>query len=272
MKRITQLILFTFLSASAAFGQVQYQLDWLPDAETYRVSMVVGETWTAPMNMVSTAQVTLKVPSGGFEISNTVNLIDGVNFVPNSRHDSPDEASSFDYISFGLETIGNDKLPFVAGTITPLFTFQNSGDCTGTVQIIDNDDEFMPPNNAKANVGNNITVLGAKGNAFTGVHGEGVDCNVVGTVNIDKVPMTFNVFPNPAKDVVNVHFNWERDNAKMTMNVYNNTGKLILESNQQFFHGENKVNLEIDELPAGLYSIEIEGEGIKVMVDKFMKL
>lgn len=272
MKKITQLILLTILSASAAFGQVQYQLDWLPNSETYRVSMVSNQTWQAPMNIVSTAQVTLKVPSGSFEVVNTENLIEGVNFVANSRHNAPEEAADFDYISFGLETMGTDKISFVAGTTLPLFTFQNSGSCDGMVQIMTATDDFMPPNNAKANVGNHITVLGAQGNAFVGIKGEGVDCKVVGTVDIDKVPTVFNVFPNPAKNVLNMDFNWARENAEMTINIYNNTGTILLASDQRFIHGENKINLAIEELPAGMYSIEIEGDGLKMMIDKFLKL
>lgn len=272
MKKLSQFILFFFLAASSAFGQVQYQLDWLPANESYRVSMVVGETWEAPYNMVSTAQVTLKIPTGGFEIANVNNLIPDVSFVPNSRYDAPSESSEFDYISFGLETLGTDKMPFTAGTTIPLFTFQNVGNCDGIVRIMNNDDEFMPPNTAKANVGNSMTVLGAGGDAYVGNTSEGVDCDFVGTISIDNVATAFNVFPNPVENKINIEFTWPRPTADMNINVYDIRGKQVMTNAFLFTNGDNTVSMDVDKLPSGLYSLEIQGTDLKMAIEKFMKL
>jgi hypothetical protein len=271
MKKLSQFILFFFLAASSAFGQVQYQLDWLPANESYRVSMVVGETWETPYNMVSTAQITLKVPTGGFEIANVNNLITDVSFVANSRYNAPSESTDFDYISFGLETLGTDKISFSSGTTIPLFTFQNVGNCEGTVRIMNNDDEFMPPNSSKANVGNSITVLGAGGDAYIGNTGEGVDCDFVGTISIDNVATAFNVFPNPVENKVNIEFTWPRPTAEMNFNVYDIRGQLVMNSAFIFQNGDNIVSMDVDKLPSGLYSLEIQGKDLKMAIDKFMK-
>jgi len=273
MKRLTQILLFTFFGASASFGQVQYQLEWLQTDEAYRVSIVVEETWEAPYNMVSTAQITLKVPTGGFEIANVQNQISEVNFVANSRHNAPAEAADYDYISFGLENLGTDKIPFVAGSTVPLFTFQNVGNCTGTVAIVRNNDEFMPPNSAKANIGNNITVLGANGNAYNGVFGEDIDCNsLVGTINIGQKATVFNVFPNPVKEDLNIHFDWPRAKEDLFINIYDINGKLVLSNDYIFNNGLNTIEINAAKLSAGIYSIEIQGNDLQMVIEKFMKL
>ena len=46
-------------------AQVQFKISLTDENTTYLVSMVPNETWTAPMNLTSTAQVTIKyVPKG----------------------------------------------------------------------------------------------------------------------------------------------------------------------------------------------------------------
>ena len=272
MKKISQLILLFFLSLTAVSAQVQYQLEWLPVNQSYRVSMVVEQTWEAPMNMVATAQVTLKVPTGGFEIANVENLLPQVVFSANSRQNAPTESAAYDYISFGLETLGTSNIPFVAGTTVPLFTFQNLGECNGVVSLVTENDAFFPPNSAKANIGNTMTVLGANGNAYTGNTGDGIDCSgLVGTTIIDKVATFFNVFPNPVQNDLNIQFVWKRTTEAMNINIYDVHGKLVKTSNEVFSTGENALKINTEKLTSGIYSLEIQNDDIKMMIEKFIK-
>lgn len=165
------------LWASFSTAQVNYKIDYLQETQSFQISMVVHKTWAPPQNITATGQVTIKVPSNDFEIYDVQNLQKDIVWDINSRHNAPDEAREFDYISFGLSTTGTKGLKYVAGTEIPLFTFKNAGSCGGEVALINNlRDAFLPPNSRHANIGNQLTVLGAKGDAYTGNTGGPATC------------------------------------------------------------------------------------------------
>ena len=117
MKNILKFILIIgifILPFHDSFGQVSFELQWLEDTEVYQVAVVSEATYSAPQNMVSTAQITLKVPNANFEMTDFQNLIPGVEFELNSITSSPSEAPDFDYLSFGLTTFGA-KIPLFEG-------------------------------------------------------------------------------------------------------------------------------------------------------------
>lgn len=126
----------------------------------FTISLLPDTTVTSPLNTTVTAQVTLKVPTGGFLVDNFQNLLDGVLFQENGRSTAPSEAPEFDYIVFGLTTLGTRNIPFEKGVKVPLFSFENSGTSTGKqVFLIENfTDPFYPPNSEDDNVGQQITV------------------------------------------------------------------------------------------------------------------
>ncbi|RMG84867.1 MAG: hypothetical protein D6714_07020, partial [Bacteroidetes bacterium] len=131
----------------------------MPDQVTYQVSLRSDMTWNAPLNTVSTAQVSLTVPTGGFVVSN-VQSINGL-WSNNANVTAPPENPDTDYIIFGLQGATN-AITFSAGQEVPLFTFENSGTCTGALELLNNDtDPFFPPNSQNVNVGNQISVIGA---------------------------------------------------------------------------------------------------------------
>ncbi len=138
-----------------------YQMEQDPDG-TYRVSLLSDTTWNFPSNITASMQVTVKVPTGGFTVSNLTSLVPGVTFSLASTYAAPPEDQTHDYISFILNTPGTSAIAYTKGSATPLFTFQNSGNCTGgAVYLMDNDtDPFTPPNSQSANVGQQLTVAG----------------------------------------------------------------------------------------------------------------
>jgi len=91
----------------------------------FTVSILSNQTINPPYHTTATAQVTLKVPTGKFEVTNLENLIEGVEF-----------------------------------SQIPLFSFKNGGDCTGQpIMLMENfTDPFYPPNSERANVSQQITV------------------------------------------------------------------------------------------------------------------
>ncbi|MEK7255235.1 MAG: Ig-like domain-containing protein, partial [Bacteroidota bacterium] len=156
-------------------GQVKFKVELLPDGITYRVSMLPEVTWNPPLNITSTAQITLKVPTGGFGVTSLASQQPGTFWSQNARYNQPFEAPAYDYISFGLTSLGTTGFSYQAGVEVPLFTFVNNGVCTGGVEIMPNGDPFFPPNSLNANVNNQITTLGTGlgSNGFAGIYDAG---------------------------------------------------------------------------------------------------
>ncbi|MEM6320709.1 MAG: gliding motility-associated C-terminal domain-containing protein [Bacteroidota bacterium] len=153
------------------------------------VSIIPDTTWDFPNNVVSTAQITLKVPTGQFTTDNLTNLVDGVIFFEAGRIPQPAEAPNFDYISYSLGST-TSNIPFVKGQKTDLFTLQNGVACTsGTISLMSNfTDPFIPPNQSEANVGQQFTVSGfGIADIPIGVRGDGVDCSEIDTLGVQIV-------------------------------------------------------------------------------------
>ena len=133
------------------------------------VSMLSDTTFDFPNNITATAQITLKVPTGGFQVSNFENLVVGVLFSENARTNAPSEAPQYDYISFGLNSLGTGDIPYIKGEKVPLFSFENGGTCTGGQVLLmeNNTDPFFPPNSENANVSQQLTVSGMGGSGTT---------------------------------------------------------------------------------------------------------
>lgn len=169
-------ILIFMLFGWSTYAQVAFKVELLSDETTYQVSIRSDETWNAPLNTVSTAQVSLIVPTGGFTVSN-VQSINGL-WSNNATVVAPMENPDTDYLIFGLQG-ATSNITFETGVVTPLFTFENSGACTGPLELLENDvDPFFPPNSQNVNVGNQMSVIGAGfGNAYTeNIDVGGADC------------------------------------------------------------------------------------------------
>ena len=142
---------------------ITYDLQHLGNGK-YQVNMLSDTTWTFPNNITSSLQVTVKVPTGGFVASSLESQVTGVQFGIASDYMAPSEDPAFDYISFILENPGTQGIPYVKGSVVPLFTFENSGSCNGdSILLMANDDPFFPPNSQSANVGQQISVSGYGG-------------------------------------------------------------------------------------------------------------
>jgi PKD repeat protein len=143
---------------------ITYELEKLPNG-LFRISFTPDTTWAFPANITSSAQYTVKVPTGGFVASNVTSLLTDVTFEIASTYVAPVEDPAHDYISFILGSPGTQGIPYQKGVKTPLFTFENSGSCVGSnVALMNNDtDPFFPPNSQNAAVGQQLTVFGYGG-------------------------------------------------------------------------------------------------------------
>jgi hypothetical protein len=179
------------LFGSNSTAQVDLAIKYITDGsgvnDSVKVYLRSVTTRNAPQNQVSSAQVTLKYPTGAlpdlvtifedFTVLSRITLFNNGNWEPNSRIQNPSIQPGYDFISFGLSNLGNTDIEMIAGVEIPLFAFAFSGECLGTVQLIDNDnDPFI--NNGVFSVDNSFDIFGLPGNSFNELyHYEGANCD-----------------------------------------------------------------------------------------------
>lgn len=272
---LTNLLVLGIIYLSTA--QVQFKLTMLDDGETYQVSLIPERTWKHPHNITSTAQVTIKVPTNSFEVKDLKSLQLDIEWQDNSRSDAPSEAPDVDYISFGLATLGTIDFNYEAGVEMPLFQFKNALSCQGTVALMNNtEDVFMAPNSRNANVGNSITIFGARGEAYIGnvTDFAAIPCQASLSTSIEKeVPITeaIKVYPNPAINEVFVEMNWVQETTKGAFVILDATGKEVTRTVTTLNNGFNKANLAVETLAFGIYSIDFQFDGKSLAIDRFVK-
>jgi hypothetical protein len=255
-------------------AQIQYKVEKLPNSRYYMVSAISDATYSKPMNLVSTAQVTLKVPAGGFKVGSIQPF--GTRWSLNGRSNAPRENPDFDYINFGLRDFGTSGLDFKKGEVIPLFAFEASGGCEGEVALMDNKtDVLTPANEAKINVGNQMTILGAGGDAWKG--------NVVGASKADCFEMTaiekgmthgaVVIAPNPVQDEFTITFmRQEKDVKEGFINLYDALGQLVFHEQKSFNEGLNEHHFDASKLAAGTYQVEIQGLNRRTITEKLVKV
>jgi hypothetical protein len=90
------------------------------------------------------------------------------------------------------------------------------------------------------------------------------------TLNTNKQNAeVFTVYPNPVKQqaTVNITSNTEQ---RVTLQVYNTLGKIVYSKSVQLFSGNQSINLDMKQLPAGVYSISLIGND-RVITQKLIK-
>ena len=138
---------------------IEYQIEQVGD-KIFQVSLTPDTTWTGVNAITSTAQVSIRVPSGSLIAGNLTNNIPTAIWKLNSSYFNPPENPGWDYYSFGLEL--TQDIPYTKGVKVNLFRFENLGNCTGSnIILIDNTtDPLMQPNSQSANIEQQITISG----------------------------------------------------------------------------------------------------------------
>lgn len=263
-------------SSFALSAQVQFKLLFNQETERYTISVIPQTTYLTPQNITGTGQVTIKVPTNHFFPVDIESSLSGMNWDANSRNDSPSEEPDFDYISFGLTIIQGLAFPdYKQGVELPLFTFKNSFGCTGKIYLINNDaDPFMPPNSQMANIGNSITILGAGGDAYGGLSGNGeCDCSEENVTSAEEELglESHRMFPNPASDFVNLEINWIGEKADASVQVIDATGKQVMSNKISIQKGANRQKLDVGYLASGKYFVYLVNGSWKMSLNSFTK-
>lgn len=278
MKRrnILLTLLVTIFVGYSAFAQVKFNLTYDQATERYTVSLVPQATYTNPHNITGTGQVTIKVPTNQFDPVDIENQLEGMVWEANARNNAPVEAPEYDYISFGLVIQGIAYPDYEEGVELPLFSFQNAFGCTGKIYLVNNEqDPFMPPNSASANVGNTITILGAGGDAYAGnMHDGMADCNDDGSPTATEEELSLqsiNIYPNPVAEFLNLDIRWQGKTTDGILQIVDAAGRKLIAQPISIVNGENNQRIEVSQLPPGSYWIRVQGEDWKLNLDRFTK-
>jgi hypothetical protein len=257
-----------------AEAQVEFKIQRMTNSEYYTVSAIPQVDYPAPTNMLSTAQVTIKVPSGGFEIAEMQNLYATGQWRINGRCNTPSEGANYDYIYFGLENMGTKAYSFKKGQETVLFSFRAGGHCTGEVSLMDNQvDFFRAPNSMHVNVGNQMTILGAGGDAYVGNRDGVSTAECFEDALSQRAAENIVIFPNPVTDNT-FAFALTNPNALTTSGsvwLYDMAGRAVYFKEYSFEPGYNQKEISLDNFPVGVYQLTVHGLTVEPMRETVVK-
>ncbi len=244
--------------AQSAIAQVRFNLSLLPDQRTYLVSMLPDQSWSTPMNAVGSAQIVLQYKADKTFLAGQIkSLISGISWSDNAYIEKPAAAPESNFICFALNERGTKNISFLQGVETPLFTFVNlEPECAGVLELVDNNNPKIQAvvQNDQINITQNMTVLGARGNAFTGILNGSVDCTVLSTVGVNSIVKNLRVYPVPATDVLQLFWENMPGNAATKLLVADMLGQQKTLEILTNTTGEQHLRLDVASFPTGLYT------------------
>lgn len=244
------------LFASVIKAQVNFRLSLMPDQQTYMVSLQSDHTWSTPLNAVGSAQVVLQVPAGvPFSVGSITSYIPGVTWLDNAYVENTPSAPDHIFVCFSLEERGTKLIPLEAGSEIPLFSFVNTQNhCLENANLIDNNNPLILEviNQDRANITQNFTVLGARGNAFSGILSDPIECSPAGTEEMQLV-RNLKVFPNPASSRINIAWEMPGDRDVEFLMITDFLGQQMAVHKIQPGAGNRNIELDVSVYPAGIY-------------------
>lgn len=277
MKYFKYFLLFgQFLLLGFVQAQVKFGLSLLPDQETYLLSLKSEKSWSAPLNITGAVQIVVKVPATtAFTVGKIQSLIPGLSWSDNALVLQPSAAPEYNFICFVLNEQGAKNIPYQDGVEVPLFTFKNlEPGRTAKLELTLNDDPLVQRvvRLDHINITQNITVLGANGNAFTGIFGE--QSNTTTALPQVDILEKLRVFPVPARDFVQL--NWESSAIKADqpklLQVFSTTGSLIATYTLHQQVGQQQLRIDVSAWPAGLYAFKVRADSGKLQSFKGLVL
>jgi len=244
------------------------------------MNMLLSNTfYKTPLYHLFTAALivfsSIKVPTNSFEVEDLVSLNSDITWEYNSKSTAPMESTQFDYLSFGLSSMGTKQIEYQEGIEIPLFTFKNAKICQGSIELMSNDDPFKSPNSRRANVGNSITIFGAKGEAYVGNYSnKAIPCQMdltldgAASTQLETSPI---VYPNPAINEVFVDLNWLEIATEGHFVIKDINGRTVGKKAVQLERGFNKVGLNVKDLSGGIFVIEFQHQEQTLVLERFVK-
>ena len=92
---------------------------------------------------------------------------------------------------------------------------------------------------------------------------------ISGIEDPNQVIEDYSLFPNPASELLNISLDIKSSMDVQTM-LYDAHGRLLKSQTVRVTQGSNNIQLDINEIPKGLYFISIVGDGMR-LTDRFVK-
>lgn len=259
MKNI--LIVFgTMLLSQMVSAQVKFNLGYQEDTKVYTLSVLPETTWESPKNMLNSAQIVLRVDAGKEFIPAITPLVEGLIWADNAYIDQPPGAEDFTFVCISLVNGPTQKITMVEGEELPLFSFVNAGaGCPGKVTLATNDDpSVVAARSAGFNVTQHFGMLGARGNAFTGVVNGEVDCTPVsGTQEPEvKVVDDVKIAPLPADKSATISWTLLSDqHALRHIVICDVVGREVFREKISESKGPQSLSVNVENWQAGMYRV-----------------
>lgn len=254
-------------------AQVNFGIELSEDQKTYIVSLQSEEDIAPPFNRIGTAQITIKVPTeAAFEIENLTPAFEHVIWDQNARVNAPEESPDFDYLSFGLLSMGTDLITFEAGRKISLFTFESKNGCPGEISLVDNETEpFRYPNSRKVNIKNHVSVLGLGMSAYRSNFHQNATCQKQDQATTSNSYEVISMQPNPARDELNLVYN-NSSTGEITFKIVDATGSPLQEITSHNNASTETISFDLSRFSSGCYFIHITKEDEEPYFLKFIKL
>ncbi len=254
------LVLLSF--SSSLFGQVKFNLSYKIETQTYIVSVIPETNYTEPKNMVGSAQIVLRANFNENFAPIITSLVDGLTWADNAYVDYPAEVPKYTFVCIALVNGPTKKIQFTTDKEVELFSFKNAGgDCPGLIELVSNDDQIVQQVRASGyNVTQNLSVLGAKGNAYAGILNGVVECSVSGTtIANDRNIGNIQIAPVPADRRVTI--TWENLHdikQRMEIVITDSKSREVFREKVGGIKGENALNVDVSNWPSGVYNFRFQ--------------
>ena len=158
--------------------------------------------------------------------------------------------------------LGNDTL-YLVGTSVGLFGTDNlDGQNTVWKQVADQEIGAVVIETLTYRAVDGLLVVGTHGNGIFQTNLTSASGVLSGVENVLVNNLEMNIFPNPVTSTVNVAFTL-KTNSQVNLYIYDELGKVVKSVKRNKYNvGNNTIQLELDNLQAGIYfvSLRVDGE------------
>jgi hypothetical protein len=252
------LVLLSLLCLQGS-AQVKFNLSFEPSTKVYTVSILPDVSWSAPKNMVASAQIVLKTESGSGFTPGITSLVDGLVWADNAYIEDPAGAIGNTFVCIALVNGPTTKIEMSKDKELPLFSFTNvNGDCAGLVELLPNDHPMVQTVRAAGlNVTQHMAILGAMGNGVTGIVSGSVDCSPA--TDVTEIPQWLEevkISPVPADKSVTIQWTQVAESvARNQMVICDVQGREIFREKVGQGKGTHSLQLNVENWQSGMYRV-----------------
>ncbi len=178
---------------------------------------------------------------------------------------------------FGFERCGTDYVySYISGIDATICAskFDNAGTIVwaNNPLVLNSTSGFKSAVDAQLSIINGtqpIIVFSENRNGYVQVFAQNADCSGFIPNSIDELQNELNkasIYPNPVQNELVLSFiNAVAKDSNSKLQVFNSTGELVLSQEVKIVVGENKLKLIVDQLPTGIYYMQLSSLAFKLV-------